>query len=95
MQSVFFFLLPLLIDVDNDDDDNDDSFDPAGLLTPFHSLSAAYRYEGIMKVAVLFLALCASLASAAVVKTPVFDDQIVPNQGDDCALGVTTPQGCA
>ncbi|KAH8758945.1 hypothetical protein F5883DRAFT_146765 [Diaporthe sp. PMI_573] len=48
-----------------------------------------------MKVALFFVALCASLASAAVVKTPVFDDQIVPNQGDDCALGVTTPQGCA
>lgn len=48
-----------------------------------------------MKVAAVLLALCASLASAGVVKTPVFDNQIVPNQNDDCALGVTTPQGCA
>lgn len=48
-----------------------------------------------MKVTLFLVALCASLASAGVVKTPVFDDQIVPNQGDDCALGVTTPQGCA
>lgn len=48
-----------------------------------------------MKVAALLVALCASLASAGVVITPVFADQVVPKKGADCALGVTTPSGCA
>ncbi|ROW13718.1 hypothetical protein VPNG_04609 [Cytospora leucostoma] len=48
-----------------------------------------------MKVTALLIALCVSLASAGVVITPVFDDQVVPKKGDDCALGVTTPSGCA
>ncbi|KUI58986.1 hypothetical protein VP1G_11053 [Cytospora mali] len=48
-----------------------------------------------MKVTTLLVALCASLASAGVVITPVFADQVVPKKGDDCALGVTTPSGCA
>lgn len=48
-----------------------------------------------MKLTTLLVALCASLASAGVVITPVFADQVVPKKGDDCALGVTTPSGCA
>lgn len=88
MQSVFSSCCPSI-------DDDDESFDSAGLLTLSHSLSAAHQNDRNMKVAAFLIALCASLASAAVVKTPVFDNQIVPNQGDDCALGVTTPQGCA
>lgn len=47
-----------------------------------------------MKVIAL-LALCASLASAGVVITPVFDNQVVAKEGADCALGVVTPSGCA
>lgn len=41
------------------------------------------------------LALCVSLASAGVVITPVFDNQVVAKEGSDCALGVVTPSGCA
>lgn len=48
-----------------------------------------------MNYSTLLIALCASLASAGVVITPVFADQVVPTKGDDCALGVTTPSGCA
>ncbi|PSR83827.1 hypothetical protein BD289DRAFT_483096 [Coniella lustricola] len=48
-----------------------------------------------MKVTAAMVILCASLASAGVVKTPVFDNQVIPKEGADCALGVVTPQGCA
>ncbi|KXJ94034.1 hypothetical protein Micbo1qcDRAFT_201955 [Microdochium bolleyi] len=37
----------------------------------------------------------ASLASAAVVITPVFTNQVVNKVSGDCAWGVVTPQGCA
>lgn len=49
-----------------------------------------------MKFTALIIALGASLAAGAgVVKTPVFDNQVVPKEGADCAFGVVTPQGCA
>lgn len=37
----------------------------------------------------------ASLASAGVVITPVFADQVVQKSSGDCAFGVVTPIGCA
>lgn len=48
-----------------------------------------------MKFTAAILALCVSLASAGVVITPVFQDQVVAKDSGDCALGVVTPQGCA
>lgn len=48
-----------------------------------------------MKFAAAVVFLFASLASAGVVKTPVFDNQVVTKDAGDCALGVVTPQGCA
>lgn len=49
-----------------------------------------------MKAVTILVALCASLASAGVVITPVFDNQVVAKDGNgDCALGVVTPTGCA
>ncbi|EFQ29542.1 hypothetical protein CGRA01v4_14813 [Colletotrichum graminicola] len=52
-----------------------------------------------MKVSLTLLAtLCASLASAGVVITPVHQDQVVPaaqKVAGDCFFGVVTPQGCA
>lgn len=48
-----------------------------------------------MKLTAAILALCVSLASAGVVITPVFNDQVVAKEGGDCALGVVTPYGCA
>ncbi|OHW97871.1 hypothetical protein CSPAE12_03487 [Colletotrichum incanum] len=52
-----------------------------------------------MKVSLALLAtLCASLASAGVVITPVRQNQIVPaaqKVSGDCFFGVVTPQGCA
>lgn len=47
-----------------------------------------------MKFAAAILALCVSLASAGVVITPIFDNQVVAKDGGDCALGVVTPSGC-
>ncbi|EJT70939.1 hypothetical protein GGTG_11962 [Gaeumannomyces tritici R3-111a-1] len=46
-------------------------------------------------VAVAIATLCASMASAWVVITPVTPEMVVPKQGNDCFWGVTTPQGCA
>jgi hypothetical protein len=40
------------------------------------------------------LALCASIASAGVVITPIRANQVVPKTNDDCAFGVVTPHGC-
>ncbi|KAL2158456.1 hypothetical protein VTH06DRAFT_4504 [Thermothelomyces fergusii] len=40
------------------------------------------------------LALCGSLVSAGVVRTPILPDQVVPKTKGDCYFGVTTPQGC-
>lgn len=37
----------------------------------------------------------ASLASAGVVITPVFADQVVQKSSGDCAFGFVTPIGCA
>ncbi|KAK1977056.1 hypothetical protein LZ30DRAFT_785165 [Colletotrichum cereale] len=52
-----------------------------------------------MKVSLALLAtLCASLASAGVVITPVRQNQVVPaaqKVAGDCFFGVVTPQGCA
>ena len=48
-----------------------------------------------MKVLALVVATCVSLASAGVVITPVFQNQVVPPSPGDCFGGVTTPQGCA
>lgn len=48
-----------------------------------------------MKVAALVVAICVSVASAGVVITPVFQDQIVAKSGGDCFYGEVTPQGCA
>ncbi|KAL2209107.1 hypothetical protein CC79DRAFT_1332335 [Sarocladium strictum] len=49
-----------------------------------------------MKTAIfaLVLSLAASLASAAIVITPITDDQIVEKMAGDCPFGVVTPQGC-
>ncbi|KAI0018093.1 hypothetical protein F4780DRAFT_781656 [Xylariomycetidae sp. FL0641] len=49
-----------------------------------------------MKVAVsaTLLALCASIASAGVVTTPIFIDQLVDSLAGDCFGGVSTPNGC-
>ncbi|KAI1500678.1 hypothetical protein F5X99DRAFT_232746 [Biscogniauxia marginata] len=44
--------------------------------------------------AATLLALCASLASAGVVITPIFENQIVPKQAGDCFFGEVTPNGC-
>ncbi|KAI0125172.1 hypothetical protein BJ170DRAFT_686040 [Xylariales sp. AK1849] len=41
------------------------------------------------------LAFAASMASAGVVITPIRADQVVPQNGDDCFFGVTSPAGCA
>ncbi|KAI1379793.1 hypothetical protein F4677DRAFT_441989 [Hypoxylon crocopeplum] len=45
-------------------------------------------------IATTLLALCASLASAGVVITPIHQDQLVPNLSGDCFFGVSTPYGC-
>jgi hypothetical protein len=47
-----------------------------------------------MKFTGLLLSLCASLAAAGVVITPIKPDQVVEKGSDDCFFGVTTPQGC-
>ncbi|KAI1278936.1 hypothetical protein F5Y07DRAFT_397439 [Xylaria sp. FL0933] len=47
-----------------------------------------------MKTSTFLAALCASLASAGVVRTPIFQDQVVPNVEGDCFFGVSTPTGC-
>lgn len=90
MQSVFFFVLPCLSTTTT-------TIPSTQLVCQRYRTHSPWitSTNRNMKVAAFLVALCASLATAAVVKTPVFDDQIVPNQGDDCALGVTTPQGCA
>ncbi|CAJ2504365.1 Uu.00g117590.m01.CDS01 [Anthostomella pinea] len=44
--------------------------------------------------AATLLALCASLASAGVVITPIHADQVVAKSGGDCFFGVSTPSGC-
>ncbi|KAI2617185.1 hypothetical protein GGR54DRAFT_217340 [Hypoxylon sp. NC1633] len=44
--------------------------------------------------ATTLLALCATLASAGVVITPIHPDQIVANADGDCFFGVSTPSGC-
>ncbi|KAM0279688.1 hypothetical protein ACHAQH_004490 [Verticillium albo-atrum] len=41
------------------------------------------------------LGLVASFASAAVVITPVAQNQVVNRVSGDCFYGVVTPQGCA
>ncbi|EEY15898.1 hypothetical protein VDBG_02007 [Verticillium alfalfae VaMs.102] len=41
------------------------------------------------------LATAASLASGAVVITPVTQNQVVDRVSGDCYFGVATPQGCA
>lgn len=48
-------------------------------------------------VTTILAAVCggASLASAGVVITPVFADQVVQKASNDCAFGVVTPIGCA
>ncbi|TDZ46904.1 hypothetical protein CTRI78_v008832 [Colletotrichum trifolii] len=43
----------------------------------------------------LLTTLCASLASAGVVITPVRPNQVIPANSGDCFFGVVTPQGCA
>ncbi|KAI1362637.1 hypothetical protein F5Y08DRAFT_341475 [Xylaria arbuscula] len=48
-----------------------------------------------MKTSMLLVALCASLASAGIVRTPVFQDQVVDRVEGDCFYGVATPNGCA
>lgn len=47
-----------------------------------------------MKFTALVLSLCASLAAAGVVITPIRPEQVVEKSSDDCFFGVTTPQGC-
>ncbi|KAI0447271.1 hypothetical protein F4803DRAFT_363831 [Xylaria telfairii] len=47
-----------------------------------------------MKVTTFLVALCASLASAGVVITPIGKDQVVDRVSGDCFFGVATPQGC-
>lgn len=47
-----------------------------------------------MKFAAALVALCASLASAGVVITPIRADQVVAPSTDDCFFGVSTPMGC-
>ncbi|GAW15466.1 hypothetical protein ANO14919_048770 [Xylariales sp. No.14919] len=47
-----------------------------------------------MKAASLLVALCASLASAGVVRTPIFQNQVVDRVEGDCFFGVATPSGC-
>ncbi|KAI0119544.1 hypothetical protein F4814DRAFT_447361 [Daldinia grandis] len=42
----------------------------------------------------LLAALCATLASAGVVITPIHQNQIVPKASNDCFFGQTTPFGC-
>ncbi|KAI1077001.1 hypothetical protein F5B20DRAFT_583741 [Whalleya microplaca] len=44
--------------------------------------------------ATTLLALGASLASAGVVITPIFANQIVPKGSNDCFYGEITPFGC-
>lgn len=44
--------------------------------------------------AAFVLALCASLASAWVVITPITKEMVVDRSPDDCFFGVVTPQGC-
>lgn len=43
----------------------------------------------------LLLSAAAGLASAGIVVTPVFSNQVVQKADGDCAWGVVTPQGCA
>ncbi|KAI0188037.1 hypothetical protein EV127DRAFT_482941 [Xylaria flabelliformis] len=47
-----------------------------------------------MKATTFLVALCASLASAGVVITPIVKDQVVDRVEGDCFFGVATPQGC-
>ncbi|KAI0172511.1 hypothetical protein GGR52DRAFT_572345 [Hypoxylon sp. FL1284] len=42
----------------------------------------------------LLAALCATLASAGVVITPIHQDQVVPSLTGDCFFGKSTPGGC-
>ncbi|KAI0385233.1 hypothetical protein GGS26DRAFT_544923 [Hypomontagnella submonticulosa] len=44
--------------------------------------------------ATTLLALCATLASAGVVITPIHKDQVVPKLSGDCFFGEATPFGC-
>ncbi|KAJ6443962.1 hypothetical protein O9K51_02355 [Purpureocillium lavendulum] len=43
---------------------------------------------------VVVVATAASLASAGIVITPIFSDQVVDKSSGDCFFGVVTPQGC-
>ncbi|KAI1292381.1 hypothetical protein F5Y03DRAFT_400475 [Xylaria venustula] len=47
-----------------------------------------------MKTTTFLVALCASLVSAGVVRTPIFQDQVVSKVEGDCFFGVSTPTGC-
>ncbi|RKU43232.1 hypothetical protein DL546_002585 [Coniochaeta pulveracea] len=47
-----------------------------------------------MKFLVTILSLCASLAAAGVVITPIRPEQVVPKDAGDCWGGVVTPMGC-
>jgi hypothetical protein len=47
-----------------------------------------------MKFFLTLLSLCASLAAAGVVITPIRPDQVVPKDAGDCWGGVVTPMGC-
>ena len=47
-----------------------------------------------MKFIALVLSVCASMAAAGVVTTPIKPNQVVEKGSDDCFFGVTTPQGC-
>ncbi|KAI5925759.1 hypothetical protein F4810DRAFT_708272 [Camillea tinctor] len=44
--------------------------------------------------ATTLFALCASLASAGVVITPIRANQVVPKVAGDCFYGEVTPNGC-
>jgi hypothetical protein len=47
-----------------------------------------------MKFFLTLLSLCASLAAAGVVITPIRPDQVVTKDAGDCWGGVVTPMGC-
>lgn len=42
----------------------------------------------------LLLAVTVQLASAGIVITNIYPDQVVEKGSDDCYFGVVTPQGC-
>lgn len=52
------------------------------------------KYKIKMKATTFLLAICASLASAGVIITPITKDQVVPKVEGDCFFGVSTPTGC-